>query len=202
MRYTRRTISPCITPLLFIFHFRGRLQEIKAGFMRVLSWGGMFGWLGGVERGKFVRRFIEEAELGIFYIITVEGWKQASEDGKGRIILDRIVLREVVCRSWKEEAYELLYNVGEGKGFESMQVSRRLTRRESEHWPASPRRTPQIIYFGQRSRQVSVFQPIYLRPRHSEPRRSCAGLFLSAYSWPRLRPRHSSFREPLDLSGS
>jgi hypothetical protein len=70
----------------------------------------------GVEREKFVKRFIEEAEPGIFHIITVEGWKQASEDGKGRIILDRIVLREVVCRSWDEEAYELLYNVDEGEG--------------------------------------------------------------------------------------
>jgi hypothetical protein len=42
------------------------------------------------------------------------------KDCKGRIILDRIVLREVVCKSWDKENYELPYNVDEGKGFESM----------------------------------------------------------------------------------
>ena len=31
-----------------------------------------------VGREKFVRRFVEEGEAGIFYIITVEGWRQAS----------------------------------------------------------------------------------------------------------------------------
>jgi hypothetical protein len=46
-----------------------------------------------------VRRLIEEAEPGIFHIITMEDWKQTSEDDKGRVIIDRIVLREVVCRS-------------------------------------------------------------------------------------------------------
>jgi hypothetical protein len=40
-------------------------------------------------------------------------------------VIDRVVLREVVCRSWDEESYELLYNVDEGRGFESMQVCRR-----------------------------------------------------------------------------
>jgi hypothetical protein len=85
----------------FSLHFSGKTQEIKAG----------------IEQ----ERFVEEFEPGIFHIITAEGWKQASEDGKGRIILDRIVLREVVCRSWDEESYELLYNVDEGRGFESMQ---------------------------------------------------------------------------------
>jgi hypothetical protein len=44
----------------------------------------VFEWSGGVEREKFVRRFVEEAEPGIFHIIAVEGWKQPSEDGKGR----------------------------------------------------------------------------------------------------------------------
>jgi hypothetical protein len=29
----------------------------------------------GVERERFVRRFIEETEPGIFHIITAEGWK-------------------------------------------------------------------------------------------------------------------------------
>jgi hypothetical protein len=79
----------------------------------------------GVEREKFVKRFVKEVEPGIFHIIAMEGWKQPSEDGRGRVILDRIVLREVVCRSWGEESYELLYNVDEGKGFESMQVCKR-----------------------------------------------------------------------------
>jgi hypothetical protein len=44
---------------------------------------------------------------------------------QGSIVIDRVVLREVVCRSWDEESYELLYNVDEGRGFESMQVCRR-----------------------------------------------------------------------------
>ena len=37
-----------------------------------------------------MKRFVEEAEPGIFHIITVDGWRQPSEDGKGRIIPDRI----------------------------------------------------------------------------------------------------------------
>jgi hypothetical protein len=58
----------------------------------------------GVGREKFVRRFIEEAEPGLPYIIAIEGWKQTSEDSRGRVIIDRVVLREVVCQSWDEEA--------------------------------------------------------------------------------------------------
>jgi hypothetical protein len=34
----------------------------------------------------------------------------------GRIILDRIILREVRCLSWDEESYKLLYGVDEGNG--------------------------------------------------------------------------------------
>jgi hypothetical protein len=59
----------------------------------------------------------------------MEGWKQPSEDERGRVILDRIVLREVVCRSWDEETYELLYNVDEGRGLRVCKYVRGFIRR-------------------------------------------------------------------------
>ena len=78
-----------------------------------------------VGRERFVRRFVERAEPEIFHVITMEGWRQLSEDGRGSIIIDRIVLREVVCRGRDEESYELLYNVDEGKRFENMWVCKK-----------------------------------------------------------------------------